>query len=81
MFNICDIGPSCLLRTDVTSFKSDERAKVLTKIHNDEIPKFSSKGNMYKGIHILIIYVTSSSTVDDSTVLACCMRFGFARLK
>ena len=48
MFNICDIGPSCLLRTDVTSFKSDERAKVLTKIHNDEIPKFSPKGIMYK---------------------------------
>jgi len=48
MYNICDIGPSCLLRTDVTLFKNYERAKVLTKIPNDEIPKFSSKGIMYK---------------------------------
>lgn len=79
MFNICHNGPSCLPLSDVTLLINAERTNVSTKRHNDELSKFSSKRNMYKIFHILLIYVISASTVDDYTVLACSIRFGIAR--
>jgi hypothetical protein len=43
IFDICDIGPSFLPRSDVTLLKNTESAKVSNKKHNDELSKFSSK--------------------------------------
>jgi len=34
-FVVCNIGPSCLLRSDVNILKSNERANVANKRHND----------------------------------------------
>jgi hypothetical protein len=49
MFVICDIGPSCLLRSDVTLLKSVERAKVKNKTHKGQPSDFSTKGYKYSG--------------------------------
>jgi hypothetical protein len=44
MFINCDIGPSCLPRSDVPLLKNIERANVSIKIHNYHLSKLFSKG-------------------------------------
>ena len=44
MYVICDIGPSCLTRSDVTLLKNIEREIFKNKSHNDQLLKLISIG-------------------------------------
>ena len=46
MLVLCNIGHSCLTRSDVTLLKSNERANFTIKRHNDQFSKFFSKGQI-----------------------------------
>ena len=80
MFDICDIRPSCLPRSDVTLLKNAQRTKVSNKRHNNELWNFFLKDLIINLINKLLIYVPPSSSVDDSTLIACCKSVGFVRL-
>ena len=67
---ICDIGPSCLPRSDVTLLKNNEGESVSNKRHYCQLLKLFSKGKIsYNSLMYLLIYVTSASTVDHSALL------------
>jgi len=81
MFDICDNGPSCLHRSNVTLLKNTERTNVSFKIHNDELSNFFLKCLVIKVFfNKMLNYVTPASTVDDSTLFTYCISAGFVRL-
>jgi len=70
MFIICDIGPSCLPRSDVTLLKIKEVENVSNKRLYHQLLKLFLKDKIsYNSLMYLLIYVTSTSTVDHSALL------------
>jgi hypothetical protein len=81
-FAICDNGPSCIPRSAVILFKSSAREKVSSESSKHRLNKVNSKGYKYSSIFsVLLIYIKSVSTVDDSTLQTYRVRVVLARFK
>jgi len=67
-------------RNDITLLKNAGRTNVSNMRHNDELSDFFLKDLIIKDFfNKLLKYVTPASTVDGSTLFACCINVGFVR--
>ena len=79
-FVICNVGHSCLTRSDETLFKNNERANFTNRRHNDQFSKFFLKDKItYNTSMHFLIYIKSASTVDHCTLLPYILRVSFER--
>jgi len=80
IFVVCNIGQTCLTRSDVTLIKNKGKSNFTNKRYNEQFSNFFLKDKIsYISLLHILMYVKSSPTTDRSTFILYSLRGGFER--